>query len=515
MKRLPQTRTSAPAPCLDQAQRTRVLFVLSLCLLLVVMDATILHTAMPSIIDDLQPTSIAQLWIVNAYALVLAGLLITTGAVGDRTGRKRLLLLGLAVFTGASLLAVAVPTPGVLVLSRALLGVGGAMIMPSTLSILRNVFTGPAERARAIAVWGMMAALGGALGPVLGGALVQWADWRSAFLVNVPIALACLALSWRVLPESSAPGTARLDLPSVALSFIGMVAVIQGIKATTKDGPLTYASGGALVLGVVLLASFVRRQRTLDDPLVDTSLFRLRSVTLALLAYLLVTAVLNAILCLSSQWFQTVRGMPPLTAGLRLLPAMVTMIAAGAVMPYLLRNLTTRVLLGAGVALVGLSLLAPAVPGDEMTTVAVSLAVLGLGVTVAMSTCVAVIMSAVPPERAGRAAAVQESFLELGNVLGISVLGSITALLYRHRLVPPPGTPDQALDAARDSVGEAAGIAERLPEDAGRPLAQAANQAFDSAFVTTMTVTGVLVLLAACAVWMLLPPGKAAATPMH
>ncbi|MDG4863870.1 MFS transporter [Streptomyces sp. T-3] len=493
------------------ANRWRILGVLGLSLLMVVMDATILHTAMSKIIEDLGPSSIQQLWIVNAYALVISGLLITMGALGDRTGRRRLFNLGLLVFAAASVLAVVFPTPLMLVVSRALLGVGGAMILPSTLSILRGVFADAQERTRAIVVWGTMAAAGGAIGPVVGGALVQAFGWRSAFLVNVPIALAALLLSLKLLPESSTPSASRLDWPSVAISFLGMAAFVQGIKMTGKEGLFELQSGGFLLLGLALMAYFVRRQLGLADPLVDISLFRIRSFSAALVAYLLVTVVLGALLYLGSQWFQTVRGMSPLSAGMRLMPLGAAMLLMGFVTPKILERLYARTAVALGLALLGGSLFVPALPGDELTLVGISFAVAGIGTALVMSTAVAVIMAAAPPERAGRAAAIQETALELGNVLGISIIGSVVGVLYGNWLHAPAGTPTAALEQARGSIGEGAKASRELPAEVGEPLSQAANSAFTRAFDVSMTVTGGVLLAGALAVYLLIPRFKVAA----
>ncbi|WP_327356829.1 MFS transporter [Streptomyces sp. NBC_01304] len=513
MTTAPTTTTSVDPTV--HANRWRILGVLGLSLLMVVMDATILHTAMSKIIEDLGPSSIQQLWIVNAYALVISGLLITMGALGDRTGRKRLFNLGLLVFAAASVLAVLFPTPVMLVVSRALLGVGGAMILPSTLSILRGAFADAKERTTAIVVWGTMAAAGGAIGPVVGGALVQAFGWRSAFLVNVPVALAALVLSLKLLPESSTPSATRLDWPSVAISFLGMAAFVQGIKMIGKEGLFELQSGGLLVLGLVMMAYFVRRQLGLPDPLMDVGLFRIRSFSAALVAYLLVTVVLGALLYLGSQWFQIVRGMSPLSAGLRLMPLGAAMLLMGFVTPKILQRLYARTAVALGLLLLGGSLFVPALPGDELTLVGISFAVAGVGCALVMATAVAVIMSAAPPERAGRAAAIQETALELGNVLGISIIGSVVAALYGSWLQAPAGTPAASLEQARGSIGEGAKAARELPAEVGEPLAQAANSAFTRAFDVSMTVTGGVLVAAAVAVYLLIPRFKASADAAH
>lgn len=303
--------TAPPA----EARRWWGLAVLSLSLLLVGLDTTILNVALPALIEDMQPSALEQLWIVNAYALVISGLLITMGALGDRTGRRRLLMAGLVVFGAASGLAVVVGDPLGLIGARALLGLGGAMIMPATLSILRNLFHDPDERTRAITIWASVAGAGAAAGPIVGGLLVEHFGWHAAFLVNIPIVVVALGACWILLPESSSPSTSKWDWWSVLLSFVGMASLVQGIKMLAKHGPLHVMSGGMLLLGIILLVVFVRRQLRLPDPLVDVRLFTNRAFTLGAVAIVLALLGMSSVLFLFTQWLQLVRGCSPRRRG--------------------------------------------------------------------------------------------------------------------------------------------------------------------------------------------------------
>ena len=495
---------------LTHARRWKILFTLSLSLLMVSMDVTILHTAMPKIISDLQPNALQQLWIVNAYALILAGLLITTGAWGDRTGRKRLLNLGLIIFMLASFSAAFINQPWSLAICRAFLGVGGAMIMPSTLSLLRNVFIDPHERTTAIALWGIMASLGATIGPVLGGILIEFFDWHAAFLINIPFALLALLLGVKLLPESFTPSQAPWDWLGVGQSFIGMAALVQGIKLLGKLGFLSWQTIGFLFCGIIFLAFFITRQCQLKDPLIDAKLFKNSAFSTGILIYLLATCALGSVLYLISQWFQFVKEMRPLEAGLWLMPATLSGLLTGFIIPIILKHFSARNIMVLGLFFISFSLLVPSLlPTVTLFFTAIYLALMGIGVNLTLSTAVAVVMSRVPPERAGGAAAIQETAFELGNVLGIAVIGSLTAALYRKALIIPEEISSKIADIAKSSIGESTIVAQNLPPQLGKTLQQAANTAFDYAFGISGIILGAILLLAGIAILFLLPSFKA------
>lgn len=497
-------------------RRWWVLLVLSGCLLMVAMDATILNVALPKLVQELSLTSLEQLWIVNAYALVLSGLLITMAAIGDRTGRRRMLCAGLVVFGLASLIPAIWPNPAALITARGLLGLGGAMIMPSTLSLIRNVFTDARERTLALSIWATLATVGAAIGPVLGGFLVEKFHWNSAFLVNVPIVVVCLVGALVFIPESFTPSTAGWDWWSVVLSCLGLVALVQGIKMTGKTGLLNWQSGGFIVIGAILLALFVRRQLTQPDPLVDVRLFTSRAFSAGVAVYMLAMLGLGTVMFLLTQWLQFVRGLSPFSAGIALLPSPIAALTAAVLLPKVLDRVPARTVMAFGMALLGISLIAPSIVAQPSPLlVGASLAGMGFGVSSALVSAAVVIMSFAPPERAGGAAAIQETCYELGNVMGIAILGSLTATLYGRWLVLPEGLSADDADAARDSVGEAVTRAETLGPPTGPALTDAAHKAFDSAFSLTGVGAGVFMLVVAAVVYYVVPPVKAAAAAAH
>ncbi|WP_018352643.1 MFS transporter [Longispora albida] len=497
-------------------RRWWVLGVLSTCLLMVALDATILNVALPSLVADLKLTSLEQLWVVNGYALVLAGFLVTMAALGDRTGRKRILCAGLVVFGLASLIPVLAPDPAALIAARGLLGLGGAMIMPSTLSIIRNTFDDERERTRALAIWATIAGVGAAIGPILGGFLLEHFHWNSVFLVNIPIVLVTLAAGLYLIRESFTPSSARWDWTGVVLSCAGLAALVQGIKMTAKEGPFDWQSGGFFVLGVVLLALFARRQLSQDDPMVDVRLFSSRSFSVGVAVYLLAMVGFGALMFLLTQWLQFVKGMSPMEAGLALLPAPIASMAASLAGPRILDRWPARTAMAAGIALLGAALVVPsAVSAPGPVLVGISLALMGFGLSLALISSTVVIMAFAPPERTGGAASIQETSYELGNVLGVAVLGSLTVALYRRWLDIPPGTPPGSVTAAQDSIGEAVLTAGTLPAPGGPALADAARDAFSSAFSVTGVGVGIAMILLAVAVFFLVPPVKATAAASH
>ncbi|MET9604194.1 MFS transporter [Streptomyces sp. NPDC006512] len=478
--------------------RWLMLAVLCSSLLVVAMDATILNVALPSLIDDMHPTALQQLWIIDIYGLVLGGLLVTTGAVGDRYGRKRLFLIGFVLFGLASVIAATATTPAVLIAGRVLLGVGGAMVMPSTLSLIRNIFTDPHERTRAIGIWAAVAGAGAAIGPLVGGLLVERYGWSAAFWVNVPVVVATVLAGIRLLPEYKAPGTHALDLPSALLSVVGIVALAWGVKHVAKGSP-TVTDLAVLAAGLLVLAAFAHRQLRLPDPLLDVRLFRNRPFTAAALVTLMAMLAAGAALFLVSLWFQYVHGYSPFQAGLRTLPVAVAMLVGSLLAPRLMQRLGVRAVMGAGLLglLAGFLLLALAPVPTPYGYVAVFLAALGLGDGLAVTVAAAVLVSAVPADRAGQAGAVSETSYELGVGLGVALLGSLHAARYAAHM------PDTASHLARESIGGAKEVAETLPGPAGERLLAEARSAFDSALTTTSYVSvGIVAAVTVLVLWM-------------
>ncbi|MGK5628040.1 MFS transporter [Streptomyces sp. URMC 123] len=496
-----------------------MLAVLCASLLLVAMDATILNVALPSLIDDLRPGALAQLWIIDIYGLVLGGLLVTAGAIGDRHGRKMLFLTGFVLFGLASVVAATADSSAQLIAGRVLLGIGGAMVMPSTLSLIRNIFTNARERALAIGVWAAVAGAGAAVGPLIGGLLVERFGWAAAFWVNVPIVLVTVAAGIWLLPEyRDAHPDHRLDWPSALLSVVGIVALAWAIKHVAK-GSLAVGDLALLALALLVLTVFARRQLRLADPLLEVRLFTNRAFLAAALATLLAMLAIGAALFLVSLWLQYVHGYSPFEAGLRTLPVAIAALAGALLSPRLMERLGVRSVLaiGLGALAAGFALLALSPEPTHYWVVAVVLAALGAGDGLAITASASVMISAVPAERAGQAGAVSETSYELGVGLGVALLGSIHGAVYTSRMVGrTDGLPlsDGELHSARESVGGASEVAEQTGGTAGAEVLRAAQESFDSALTTTAYVSmGLVLVVTLLAVWLV--PRGFSATAAH
>ncbi|PZG37475.1 MFS transporter [Spongiactinospora gelatinilytica] len=493
-----------------RVSRWAVLALLCFSLLLIAVDATVLHIAVPALTADLEPTAVELLWIIDVYSLVVAPLLITFGTLGDRYGRRRLVLAGYAVFGIASAGAAAAGSPAALIVARALLGVGGAMIMPATLSIIREVFTDRRERAFALGVWSAVAAGGAAVGPLIGGVLVEHAWWGAVFLINVPILLVLLPAAARLLPESAGAGAARhrWDALSAALSVLGILALAFGLKETGSGQVL--GVGPALAIfaaGAGLLAVFVRRQRRLAHPLLDVELFARRGFSTGVATVLLAVFALVGLELMLAQYLQLVLGDSPLAAAVRMLPLMVAAVAGGLSAARLLRRCGLRATMGGGLALTALSLAPTLWWGTESHPVLLTLcfAGIGFGVQVALLAASDTIMAAAPESRAGGAAAIEETAYELGAGLGIAVLGTITTVVYAPAVPGLAGVSGAATAQARQSLAAAAHVAEQIGGTAGRALLRAAREAFVGALHSAIGVSIALLAATALAAAVLAP----------
>lgn len=500
------------------ARRWGILAILSGSLLLIAMDTTILNVAFPSLVADLQPGSVEQLWIIDAYALALSGLLVTAGAFGDRWGRKRLLLLGFVLFAVASLLAVLATEAWHVIAARALLGVGGAAIMPSTLSILRHVFTDARERAFAYAVWTAVLGGGMALGPIIGGLLVEDYGWHAAFLLNIPVAVVAVALGLWLLPESHSPRTGKWDWWGVGQSIVGMVALAGGIKQLGKSGLGAPVPWLLLALAAVVLTVFVRRQLRLDNPLLEVRLFHNRAFSVAAAAIFLAMVGMGAVLFLLTQWFQYAQGYTPLEAGLRLLPAPLALVVTSMITPRLMHTFPVRHVMGGGLVLLAAGLALPwcvqQATDIGYPVMALSLTVLGLGVGVATTVASVTLMSVTPAADVGGAAAIDETSYELGAALGVASLGSIATALYRGNL-PDLALDPAATDGVRDSIGEAAHVAGQLDGAAGHNLLAQASHAYTLGVTPAFLLGAVLALAAAALTWAWIPRDIQPTTDAH
>ncbi|MFG2077592.1 MFS transporter [Nonomuraea maritima] len=495
----PPVRTAEPE---RHDQRWSVLVVLCLSLLLITVDSTVLHIAVPALTAALEPSAVQLLWIIDVYSLVVAPLLVMFGTLGDRHGRKRLVLYGYVIFGVASAVAAFAPTPLVLILARALLGVGGAMVMPATLSLIRQVFTDRRERAVALGVWSAVAAAGAAVGPLVGGLLVNlW--WGAVFLVNVPILLVLLPAAVRLLPESRARKDRPWDAPSAVLSVAGVLALAFGLKEAGSGSlmPL-WAAALTFLSGAALLVAFVRRQTRLRSPFLDLALFARREFTVGVMGVLLGVFALVGLQLMLAQYLQLVLGDSPLRAALRMLPLVVSAVLGGLAAAHILPRIGMRATMSGGLALVALALTPTLTWGVENHSVmlAVCFVGIGFGVQVALLAASDTIMSSVPESRAGGAAAIEETAYELGAGLGVAALGTITALAYAPGVPAVPGVPAGGMDQARQSLASAAHVAAEIGGATGGALLDAARWAFVNALHTTVVVSVVLLGLTAAAV---------------
>lgn len=464
------------------------LAVLSASLLVVVMDMTILNVALPDLTADLEVGAVAQLWIVDVYALVLAGLLVPAAALGDRFGRRAALLLGFVLFAVASAAVLVVDSAGAVIALRGLLGIGGALIMPATLSLIRVLFPDPRERAVALGVWASTAAVGGAIGPIVGGALLEAFSWHAAFLVNVPVMVLGIAAGIRFLPESRSARPGRIDPAGVTLSVVGMVVLVYGVKDLAKHPGVFPVL--VLVVGLALLAAFVRRCLRQPDPMLEVRLFADPVFRSGIAAALVTSTAMMALLFLGSQWMQVVQGWSPLRAGAALLPMAVGGLVGPPLAPRVAERIGARtvviggmVVLGGGLVLLGL------LPRPlDYAGLAVVLLLVGVG-TAALGLASALIMGSAPADKAGSAAAMEEMSYELGGVLGVAVLGSLAGVLYRH------GLPEDASASVAESVTGALGSAWEA----------AALASYGSAFATVGLVSGLVTLVVAAVLWRQLP----------
>ena len=496
-------RTAAD-PALGKPRRWAAFSVLSLALVVISMDMTILNVALPHIAADLHTTSAQQLWIVDVYSLVLAGLLVPLSAVADRFGRKRILLTGFALFAAASLLVFFAQNAPTVIAIRAFLGVGGAMIMPTTLSLIRVMFTDPQERATALGIWAAVSSTGVALGPILGGALLERATWHAAFLVNVPFMALALLAGTVLLPESRATVPPRWDTLGAAGAITGMVAVIWSIKHLASHGPANVPSWAALAAGAVTLGWFVLRCLRQDNPMLDLRLFRSRTFTAGIVAATTFMFALSALLLLAAQWLQIVQGASPFEAGAAMLPVVLTVAVASPLAPLLASRVGARCVLGGGLALAGVGYLTIFLAPSPLrySWMAVAIVLLGTGGS-ALSVGSTLIMSSAPRDKAGNAAALEETGYELGSVLGVAILGSIASATYRadvsSRAAGLGLRPDH-VSAASESLAGAANVAHTT---GSTELMALAGEAFTSAMGDTgavgfITMTVIAVAVAIC-----------------
>ncbi|MET9374727.1 MFS transporter [Streptomyces sp. NPDC003035] len=476
---------SEAAPARAGARQWLGLALLLLPVTLMTADLGVLWLATPYLAADLRPSSAQILWITDIYGFLTAGTLVIMGTLGDRLGRRRLLMAGSAGFLLASLLAAYAPNPETLIAARALLGVAGAAVLPSTLALISHMFTDARQRATAIAMWVTALSVGLAIGPIVGGVLLASWWWGSVFLIGLPVMLIALVTAPVLLPEYRDPKAGRIDVPSVALFLLAVLPLVYGVKSVASHGP-TAEAAAAFAGGIVLTLLFVRRQSRLATPLLDLRLFRDRAFTGALLTLLLGMTALNGVEYLVPQYLQAVAGRSPLEAGLWLLPGAVGLIAGSQLTPVLARRFRPALVLIGGllVALTGYAAIALA-SGVGVSSLGLAVIMFGSAPISVLGTALAV--GAAPPEKAGAAAATGQTAYDLGLALGIAVTGSVAVAVYRG------GIPGDAPAAARESLGAASAVADESLLATARESFTTALQSASALSAGFALVTAVLV----------------------
>jgi len=493
--------TAQPDP-----RRWWTLVVLCLSLLVISLDNTILNVALPTLERDLGASSSQLQWIVDSYMLVFAGLLLTAGAIGDRFGRRKALTFGLAVFGLGSALSAMAGSAGMLIASRALMGIGGALIMPSTLSILTAVF--PAEeRPRAIGAWAAVSGLGIAIGPVAGGWIVEHADWSWIFLVNIPFVVAALLAQRPLVPESRDPAAPRLDFPGFALSTAGLVALVWGVIEAPSWGWTDARILGAFAAAAALIAAFVAWERHTPEPMLDVRLFRNRRFSAASGAITLSFFAMFGAIFFLTQYLQLVLGYSAFEAGVRVLPVALGIVVASPLSAKLTARMGAKVVVAAGLTLIAAALLL--MTGFEVDStydaVALSYLLLGMGIGLAMTPATDSVMGSLPLAKASVGSAVNDAARTTGGALGVAILGSVLSSGYRGDMDAV-----SAGAAAQESLAGALATASRIGGASGERLATTAQEAFVNGMHAAVLVAAGIAIVGALVALVFLPSREAA-----
>jgi EmrB/QacA subfamily drug resistance transporter len=513
----PRAAANAVAPELSTGRRTAALVTVCASLLVITIDVTILNVALPTLAAALDADNSALQWFINAYELVFAGLLLTAGALADRFGRRRVLAVGLAVFGLASALSAQAESAGELIGARVVMGVGGALVLPATLSIVTNMFTEPRERARAIAVWAGVAALGLGLGPLVGGWLLQRFYWGSVFLVNVPVVIGALVAGRLTIPESRDPGAARLDPLGAVLSVAGLGALLFGVTEGPARGwtsPVIFASFAA---GGIGLAAFLAWEHHVDHPMLDLGFFRDPRFSAAIVAIMSLFFGLFGLMFVSTQTLQSVLGYDTLGAGLRLVPLPAMFVVFAQISVRVAARVGTKRVVTAGlvIAATGLGVGASFDAGSGYGVLALALSLTGIGMGCTMAPAIESIMGSVPRQRAGVASAVNDTTRLTAGAIGVAVVGSVLSSGYRGAFTAD-GTagslPPDLVEQAQASIANAAAVAHRLGGTDGEHLLEVARQGFVNGASTGLLIASIVAGLGAMVAWRYLPP-HARATP--
>jgi MFS transporter, DHA2 family, multidrug resistance protein len=487
-------RLSAAGPVAGR-QEWAGLAVLALASLLMSIDLSVLTLALPKLSTDLGASSSQQLWILDIYGFMTAGFLITMGTIGDRIGRRKVLLTGAAVFGIVSIIAAYSTNPAMLITARAVMGIAAATVMPSSMALIASMFKNPAQRGMAISMWMSCFMVGMLIGPVIGGVLLHFFWWGSVFLIGVPVMALFVAVAPRLLPEERSPQEGRLDLVSVALSLGAVLAIAYGLQEAAQDG---WNAGlmALIVAGALLAVAFVVRQRRLADPLVDLSLFRIPSLRVALVLGLLGGAVQGASAVLVNLYLQLVQGMSSLAAGLWLLPTFAAMIVGLMLGPGVAQRVKPGYVIAAGLPITTIGYLVitqvKATSGLPLILIGFAIVLFGVGIPMGLGTGLG--LAAAPPQKVGAASSLTQTSNELGVALGIATLGSVGTAVYRsqlnHKL--PSGLPQDSGDTARHSIESAVAVAHQIPGQLGNALLVGAREAFTSGLNVVALIAAVV-----------------------
>lgn len=473
------------------------LAVIALPCMLYSMDLTVLNLALPHLSADLKPSSSELLWIVDIYGFMVAGFLITMGTLGDRIGRRKLLLIGACAFGIASVFAAYSNSAEMLIATRAILGIAGATLAPSTLSLIRNLFHDPKQRTVAIGIWITSYSAGGAIGPLIGGALLEHFWWGSVFLIAVPVMVLLLVLGPLLLPEYRDPNADKLDIASVILSLGSVLSIIFGLKKIAENG-LEWIPALCIIAGLILGMVFLRRQKNIPSPLIDLRLFQTPSFSTSLLIYTLATFVIFGTFIFTFQYMQIVAGLSPIKAGLCSLPFFFAFIAGSMFTPAIVRRIHPLQVMAAGffMAVAGFGLLTQVNRDSGLIFLVIGSFIYCLGIAPVFTLTTDIIVGSAPPEKAGVASAISETGSEFGGALGIAILGSIGTAIYRNGMTDnmPANISPEIAEASKQTLAEALVQAGRLPEDLSDPLLSEASKVFISGMQISALICGIIVL---------------------
>jgi len=472
------------------------LAVIALPCMLYSMDLTVLNLAVPHLSKDLKPSSSELLWIIDIYGFMVAGFLITMGTLGDRIGRRKLLMIGAGAFGIASIFAAFTNSAEMLIAARALLGIAGATLSPSTLSLIRNMFHDSKQRTVAIGVWIASYSVGAAIGPLIGGALLENFWWGSVFLIAVPVMVLLLVLGPILLPEYRDPEAGSLDLFSAILSLVAVLSVIFGLKKIAENG-LGWLPLVSILTGVIIGMLFLRRQK-LSNPLIDLKLFRTPSFSASLLIYTLATFVFFGTFFFTFQYMQLVKRLTPIEAGLWSLPVFLAFIIGSMFAPVIVRKTHPVNVIGSGLLLasIGFGLLTQVTIDSGIILLVSGSIIHSLGISLVFTLTTDIIVGAAPPEKAGAASAISETGSEFGGALGIAILGTVGTAIYRSNLTDnlPAGISPKVADSAKQTLAEAVAQSHLISEALRNSFLNEANQAFINGMQVVSLICGIVTL---------------------